>query len=120
MTLTAPVLDAPDAIALAAFYRRLLGWVARKAEPDWVSIQAPDGSARLSFQTEPRYRPPTWPTTPGHQQMMVHLDFEVDDLEAATQHALASGAELAGYQPQDDTRVFLDPAGHPFCLWIRT
>jgi hypothetical protein len=23
---------------------------------------------------------------------------------------------LATFQPQDDVRVYLDPAGHPFCL----
>jgi hypothetical protein len=26
---------------------------------------------------------------------------------------------LADYQPQQDVRVYLDPAGHPFCLWAR-
>ena len=52
--------------------------------------------------------------------MMTHLDVEVDDLEAAGAHAVAEGAALAGYQPQEQVRVYLDPAGHPFCLWIRT
>jgi hypothetical protein len=27
-------------------------------------------------------------------------------------------AVLAAYQPQDDVLVYLDPAGHPFCLWV--
>ncbi|MDQ3484833.1 MAG: GNAT family N-acetyltransferase [Actinomycetota bacterium] len=58
-----------------------------------------------------------WPTAEGAQQMMMHLDFEVVDLEAAVAHALELGAELAEYQPQDDVRVVLDPAGHPFCLY---
>ena len=26
--------------------------------------------------------------------------------------------ELAGFQPQQDVRVHLDPAGHPFCLFL--
>jgi len=26
---------------------------------------------------------------------------------------------LADFQPHDDVRVYLDPAGHPFCLWVR-
>jgi hypothetical protein len=51
--------------------------------------------------------------------MMVHLDIKVDDMEAAGAHALASGATLADYQPQDDVRVYLDPAGHPFCLFLQ-
>jgi hypothetical protein len=50
-------------------------------------------------------------------EMMVHLDFEVTDLEAAVASAIASGAEIAAYQPQEDVRVMLDPDGHPFCLY---
>jgi len=42
--------------------------------------------------------------------MMMHLDFEVVDLEAAVTQALEVGAELAAYQPQQDVRVLLDPA----------
>lgn len=61
--------------------------------------------------------PPVWPAGPGDPQMSMHLDFEVDDLDAAAAHAVAAGARLAGFQPQDDVRVFLDPAGHPFCLF---
>ncbi|MFF7158165.1 VOC family protein [Streptomyces sp. NPDC008139] len=119
-TFTAVVLDAPDATALADFYRRLLGWEVTAREPDWVKLNPPGGGTGLSFQTEPLYTPPTWPSAPAAQQMMLHLDFEVTDLSAGTATALACGAVLAAYQPEDDTRIFLDPAGHPFCLWVRT
>ncbi|MEV4562131.1 VOC family protein [Nonomuraea sp. NPDC049419] len=119
MALAATVLGAPDARALAAFYQRLLGWVVREEEPDWVVLRAPDGRAGLSFQTEAAHVRPTWPAGPGDQQMMMHLDIEVDDLETAGAHAVEAGATLAGYQPQDDVRVYLDPAGHPFCLFTR-
>jgi predicted enzyme related to lactoylglutathione lyase len=119
LTLTATVLDAPDARDLAGFYQRLLGWQIRDEEQDWVTLRAPGGGAGLSFQTEKVYARPTWPTGPDDQQMMTHLDIEVDDLDAAGAHAAAAGATLAAYQPQDDVRVYLDPAGHPFCLWIR-
>lgn len=120
MTLTATVLDAPDARELADFYRRLLGWTVVADEPDWVKLNPPGGGAGLSFQTEKAYVRPTWPAGPGDQQMMLHLDIEVDDLDVASAHAVAQGATVAEYQPQDDVRVHLDPAGHPFCLWIRT
>ena len=112
------VLDAPDAAGLAAFYRRLLGWPVTKEEPDWITLRAPDGGAGLSFQTEPAYVRPVWPAGPGDPQMQAHLDIEVEDLAAAGAHAVAAGAVLAGYQPQDDVRVYLDPAGHPFCLFL--
>ncbi|MEU5888261.1 VOC family protein [Streptomyces sp. NPDC047461] len=118
--LSAVVLDAPDAHRLADFYMRLLGFVLRTDEPDWVTIGPPGGGTGLSFQTEPEYVPPIWPTRgPGEQQMMLHLDIEVDDLHTETARALAEGARLADHQPQDDVRVLLDPAGHPFCLWVR-
>ncbi|MDG9707359.1 VOC family protein [Streptomyces sp. DH10] len=120
MRLTAATLDAPNARELAAFYLRLLpGWRVWRGEDwqDWVHIRPPDGGTGLSFQTEPAYRPPVWPSTPDRQQMMIHLDIEVDDLERETARALAEGARLADYQPQDGVRVLLDPVGHPFCLF---
>lgn len=119
MTLSGTVLDSPDARQLADFYRRLLGWTVEQDEPSWVTLSEPGGGSRLSFQTEPAYVRPIWPSQTDAQQMMMHLDIEVDDLEAAGAHATAQGATLAEYQPQDDVRVYLDPAGHPFCLWVR-
>lgn len=118
MTLSGIVLDSPDAGALADFYRRLLGWPVEQDEPGWVKLRAPDGGPGLSFQTETAYVPPTWPAGPGEQQMSVHLDIRVDDLDSAGAHAVREGAVLAAYQPQDDVRVYLDPAGHPFCLFV--
>lgn len=50
--------------------------------------------------------------------MMAHLDIEVDDLETAGAHAVATGATLAEHQPQENVRVYLDPVGHPFCLYV--
>ena len=117
MTVTGVVLGSPDASELAGFYRRLLGWPTGADEKDWVTLRSPDGGAGLSFQTEDAYVRPAWPAGPGDQQMMLHLDIKVDDLAAAGEHAIAAGATLADFQPQEDVRVYLDPAGHPFCLW---
>jgi hypothetical protein len=50
--------------------------------------------------------------------MMMHLDVEVDELDAAVADAIALGASVAGYQPQEHVRVLLGPAGHPFCLYL--
>ncbi|MGH3327811.1 MAG: VOC family protein [Streptomycetales bacterium] len=112
------VLDAPDARALAAFYARLLGWTIAKDEPGWAAVAPPDGVAYLGFQTSPEYVRPVWPAADGSQQMMMHIDIEVDDLDAAVADAIEVGATLAAYQPQDNVRVLLDPAGHPFCLYL--
>jgi catechol 2,3-dioxygenase-like lactoylglutathione lyase family enzyme len=113
------VLDAPDASALAHFYERLLGWTVYKDTPGWATI-APSETAgyNLSFQTEPTYVRPVWPSEPGKPIMMLHLDFEVDDLDDAVGYAVGVGAELADVQPQEDVRVLLDPVGHPFCLYV--
>ncbi len=113
------VLDAPDVHELAGFYQRLLGWPVAEDQPGWVSLAPPGGGVRLSFQAEAAYVRPTWPARHGDQVMMAHLDLEVDDLRAAGEHAVAAGAVLAEHQPQDDVRVYLDPAGHPFCLFVR-
>jgi hypothetical protein len=50
--------------------------------------------------------------------MSMHLDLEVDDPDEAVAHALEVGAALADHQPQESVRVMLDPAGHPFCLYV--
>ena len=47
---------------------------------------------------------------------MAHLDFAVNDLERAVEHAIQCGASVAAEQFSDDWRVMFDPAGHPFCL----
>jgi len=118
--LTTVTLSAPDPPALADFYQALLGWTRGEQEPGWVTLRAPGGGVRLAFHLDPGYVRPSWPTRPGHQQMMIHLDLQVDDLSAATARAVQLGARVADYQPQDDVRVCLDPAGHPFCLWVQT
>ena len=118
LTLTTVNVSAPDPAALARFYQRLLDWKITAEEPHWVLLKDPDGGVGLSFQTESSYVRPTWPAGPRDQQMMMHLEIRVDDLASAGEHATACGATLADHQPQDDVRVYLDPAGHPFCLWL--
>jgi catechol 2,3-dioxygenase-like lactoylglutathione lyase family enzyme len=118
MTLSGIVLDSPDAQALAGFYQRLLGWSVVQDEPGWVKLGAPNGGPGLSFQTEPDYVRPVWPAGPGESQMQLHLDIHVEDLETAGAHARQAGATEADFQPQKDVRVYLDPDGHPFCLFL--
>ena len=122
VTRTAAVLDTPDPKGLALFYQRLLGWPMRDDEPVWATLRPADGSTGLSFQLETDHVPPVWPPEPGTQQMQVHLDLEVDDLAAASAVAEEAGARLlnAYTDPHEDVRTYADPAGHPFCLFVRT
>ena len=112
------VLEAPDGPALARFYSGLLGWPIAKQDAHSAAIGVPGTSSYLSFDSSPGYEPPAWPAEPGRQRQMMHIDIAVDDLEPAVVDALALGATLAGFQPQDDVRVLLDPVGHPFCLYL--
>ncbi len=116
--LSSTVLGAPDPRALADFYRALLpDWETLVDLPEWVKIKPPGGGHGLAFQLEPHHLEPTWPAGHGDQQMQAHLDIGAADLTAGIAYAEARGARLASYQPQDDVRVMLDPAGHPFCLF---
>ena len=106
------VIDCPDPVALGDFYAALLGWKV-DADNDWVDIRSEDGQC-LSFQQVADYRAPQWPGQEHPQQM--HLDVVVDDLDLAEGDVIALGATRAAHQPGTTFRVFLDPAGHPFCL----
>ena len=73
----------------------------------------------LSFQAVADHRPPDWPDGDPPQQL--HIDVTVDDVDAADARVLAIGATKHAVQPGEaeedgNFRVYLDPAGHPFCL----
>jgi len=111
------VLEARDVDVLTTFYSELLGWPVYKQDAEGSALDPGEGVAYLAIQHSPDYVAPTWPAAEGRQQMMLHLDFEVTDLAEATARAEALGATLAEFQPQENVRVLLDPAGHPFCLY---
>ena len=108
------VIDCPDAGRLATFYGAMLDWKV-EATSDWADVRAENGQC-LSFQQVDDYTPPRWPSQEVPQQM--HLDVIVDDLDTAEAAVLALGATKHDHQPGTSFRVFLDPAGHPFCLCI--
>lgn len=106
-------LDCPDPQALAAFYGALAGFELDYDGGEWVQLRSDQG-ATIAFQQVPDYQRPVWPGSDQPQQ--AHIDFDVADLDEAERQAVALGAVKADYQPGRDHRVFLDPAGHPFCL----
>ena len=128
------VLDCTDPRALAEFYRQLLGLVYRPGdeppppgEPDplgedWLVLRQPDGTSALAFQHVPELPEATWPAGP-HPQML-HLDTTVPSrAELDRQHARATalGARLLLDRSDDEEeplRVYADPAGHPFCVFV--
>jgi predicted enzyme related to lactoylglutathione lyase len=108
------VIDCPDAAALAQFYGTMLDWKIETSS-DWADIRADYGHT-ISFQQIEGYVAPKWPTQDAPQQM--HLDVIVDDLDAGEAAVLELGATKHEHQPGKTFRVFLDPAGHPFCLCV--
>lgn len=128
------VLDTTDVRALAEFYRQLLDLQYRPGDErpgagapdprgqDWLVLRQRDGSSALAFQQVEHLPPATWPDGP-HPQML-HLDLTVPttaDLDAAHQRALVLGARVLLDRSDDDEeplRVYADPAGHPFCIFV--
>lgn len=110
------VLDCPEPRALAEFYSRLLGWPVTYEDEEWVVVEDGGSPKRLAFQRVAGHRPPTWPE--GARPQQLHIDVTVADLDKAEEQVLAIGATKHGHQPSEDDsfRVFLDPAGHTFCL----
>lgn len=122
---TSPVIDVvafdcPDARGLGAFYAEILGWEAEEgSDDDWVTLVPPgprDGRAGLAFQRIDDFRAPTWPG--GEHPQQAHLDLRVPDLAEGEAQVLAAGATRHDHQPSESGGfvVYLDPAGHPFCL----
>ena len=121
------VLDCPDALELGRFYADVLGWTMEDGgSRDWVTLAPPgggigpddpDGRPCLAFQRIDDWVAPTWPG--GAHPQQVHLDLSTgDDIAGAEPAVLAAGARLHEHQPSTDGgfRVYVDPAGHPFCL----
>jgi predicted enzyme related to lactoylglutathione lyase len=120
------ILDCPDALALGSFYAAVLGWELEDgSDRNWTTLVPagggltpgnPDGHATLAFQRIDDWVEPTWPGGAHPQQF--HLDFWVPDIDAAEPDVVAAGARVHSHQPSENGafRVYLDPAGHPFCL----
>ena len=121
---TTVTLDCPDAEALGRFYVSLLGWeITAQDGAGWVQARDPRGGVGLNFQGDDSYERPRWPEQSGHQAKMMHFEVLVEDLGAAVAQVVRSGGIEAPHQPCDRDRarirVMLDPAGHPFCLFIQ-
>lgn len=110
------VIDCPDPAELSRFYGALLDWkVQVDDDGGWAEVRADYGQL-IAFQRVADYQAPQWPSQTHPQQM--HLDLNVDDLDEAEAATLAAGATKHEVQPGESFRVFLDPAGHPFCLCL--
>jgi catechol 2,3-dioxygenase-like lactoylglutathione lyase family enzyme len=112
-------LDCPDPAPMAEFYSRAFGVSISDEDSEGASIYLSTGPPIL-FRRVENYRPPTWPAQ--DVPMQIHLEFWVDDLDAAQGRLRELGATLCEFQPLRDhgNLVMIDPAGHPFCIGTRT
>jgi len=125
ITATSVTVMTPDPFRSAEFYAALLGVEVATREPAPPGAPQVAGFAQvrlshltLNLEYEEQWTTPVWPARPGSQTSTAHLDLWVEDLEDAGAWAERCGATLATVQPQDDVRVYLDPVGHPFCLFL--
>lgn len=113
-TLDVIIIDCPEPNMLADFYAEILGMRKFSDDPTWAEIFGPnDARPILAFQQVENFQPPEWPGQVIPQQ--IHLDVKVDDLDVAESAILELGATPTG-SVTPTFRVYLDPAGHPFCL----
>ncbi len=129
----------PEFAATVAFYRSFLdrplgedscidpqtGTCSHEGDDHWARIPGPDSDIHVLVQAEPWYEPPAWPEQPTTRQTkMMHFEVRVEDVPDSVAFAVSCGATESTYQPHDRnpdrSRVMLDPAGHPFCLWTPT
>lgn len=104
------IIDCPDPAGLAAFYSELIGLPVTYRSADFVVIAESGTTSGFAFQLAPDHQPPRWPDPDYPQQ--IHLDVMVDNVADAVPQVLALGARRAAA----GDHVYLDPAGHPFCL----
>lgn len=128
------VLDTTDARRSAEFWRQLLGLVYRPghgapppgqddaAGRDWLNLRSVDGTPVLAFQQVDALTPATWPEPEVPQQL--HLDLtvaDIDELDRVHERVLALGGRLRLDRADDveePLRVYVDPDGHPFCVFV--
>jgi predicted enzyme related to lactoylglutathione lyase len=111
-------LDCRDPRALAEFYHEVLGWEIAHAQDEYAMITDENGTS-IGFGQIEGFTPPPWPEADSPKRY--HLDLHVDDLDKAELRCTELGAGKPEFQPGGDRwRVLTDPAGHPFCVCLRS
>lgn len=107
-------IDCLEPVRMAAFWGSLLG-IAPSSEhgddPGWATLGSRSGATpRLTFQQVPEAK---------STKVRIHLDVQVDDIDAGRQQVEALGGRWSGVRHDYDEGVVLvmhDPEDHEFCL----
>jgi predicted enzyme related to lactoylglutathione lyase len=104
------VFDCADQVRLVRFWAAVLGGEPVDRDHDWSYVDPPGGRLRLAFQ-----RVPEGKTVKNR----LHLDVQVDDIDAERTRLAAAGARAVTDMRTDSHgrfQVMLDPEGNEFCL----
>ncbi|HET9870965.1 MAG TPA: VOC family protein [Propionibacteriaceae bacterium] len=106
-------IDCSDAEVLRRFYSEALEGGVVPAHPQALRV----GELMLVFRELEGWVPPIWPG--GNMQMHFEVLVPVGELERQAERLVSLGAQKSSHQDPNDPGliVFLDPAGHPFCLF---
>lgn len=113
--------DVDDVEKAIAFYRDGLGLrVGRRFDDEWVELLGAPVPIDL-LRNDAGTRPTSGSATRTYERHWtpVHLDFVVDDLDAAVQRAVAAGARIEkpiGNKKWGRIAILADPFGHGLCL----
>ena len=106
-------IDCDDASRSAAFWAGLLGGEVTYDADGMASVEA--GATTLYFGEVPGYAAPGWPDSEVPKQM--HLDLRAPDPASWADRVSELGGSVPTHQPGAGRwMVYLDPAGHPFCI----
>ena len=111
----AVTLDCQNPAALSAFWQKLVGGTIEPAtlSDDWVGLNDVPVFGYLGFQKVPEGKV---------VKNRVHLDLDVDDIDAAVAASTAIGATKQGDVVEEPTnwfQVMRDPEGNEFCFILR-
>jgi catechol 2,3-dioxygenase-like lactoylglutathione lyase family enzyme len=111
-------LDCADPKPLADFWAAALDGKVAYSSDNFVGVEVAGGPWIGAYRIDD-FQAPAWPD--GEPPKQFHLDLSVDSLDAAEKAVIELGARKAEHQPEPDRwRVFLDPAGHPFCFFLHS
>ena len=107
-------IDCADPARLASFWSRMLNIAEtdqHAGDSGWATVGSrSDNQPRLTFQRVPE---------PKTGKTRIHLDIQVDDIDAGRQHVENLGGQWSGVRHDHDEGAVLvmhDPEGHEFCI----
>ncbi len=109
------VVDCADPTTLARFWQRLVGGEidGRTTSETWVGLGGVPHWRNMGFQKVPEGKA---------VKNRVHVDLDVDDLDAAVASAVALGARKVGSVVEEETnwfQVMADVEDNEFCFILR-